>query len=278
VGFGDEILASGMARGAKARGKRIAFGNGKQIVFSPWSEQMFRYNPNIAHPGDEGANDIEWISHHKGNRLYNSISPDRTRWIWNMDFRPTPGEIFFNNDELRFAESVGSEFVIIEPNVPRHKSVASNKDWGANKYRAVADELVTAGHRVIQFSYPTAKGTCATAFQLMAPTFRHALAVLGRAALYIGPEGGLHHGAAAEKRMRDGTLYASATPAVVLFGGFIPSSVTGYDMHANLTGGTAACGKLRACRHCRDAMNAISVEKVLRTANRFLDAKALVDA
>jgi hypothetical protein len=55
-----------MARGAKARGKRIAFGDGQQIISSPWSEQIFRFNPNIARPGDERADDIEWIRHHKG--------------------------------------------------------------------------------------------------------------------------------------------------------------------------------------------------------------------
>lgn len=259
MGFGDEIMASGMARGAKARGKRIAFGNSEQIVFSPWSEQIFRYNPNIAHPGDEADADIEWIAHHKGNRLYNSVSPDKTRWVWNMDFRPTPGEMFFSDEELKFAETAGSGFVVIEPNVPWHKTVAANKDWGAIKYRAVAEELVAAGHRVIQFSYPTARVTCAAAQQFKAPTFRDALAVLARASLYIGPEGGLHHGAA-----------AVGISAVVLFGGFIPPQVTGYDTHTNLTGGSTACGKLSRCSHCRTAMSVISVEKVLLAAHRHL--------
>lgn len=239
-------------------------------MFSPWSEQIFRYNPNIAHPGDERADDIEWVAHHKGNRLYNTVAPDRSKWLWNMDFRPTPGEIFFTDDELRFAEAVGSGVVIIEPNVPRHKTVAANKDWGAVKYRAVADELVSAGHRVVQFSYPTARNTCASALQLKTPTFRHALAVLGRAALYIGPEGGLHHGAAADKRRVDGSLVAGPTAAVVLFGGFIPPEVTGYAMHTNVTGGATACGHLRRCSHCRIAMSNISVEKVLLASHRHL--------
>lgn len=253
-------MATGMARGAKARGKRIAFGNGEQIIFSPWSEQIFRHNPNIARPGDESADDIEWIAHHKGNRLYNSVAPDRTRWIWNMEFRPIPGEMFFTDEELRFAEAVGSDFVVIEPNVPWHKSVARNKDWGAIRYRAVAEELVAKGHRLVQFSYPTARVTCAAALQFKAPTFRDSLAVLARAALYIGPEGGLHHGAA-----------AVGIPAVVLFGGFIPPQVTGYDTHTNLTGGSMACGNLRRCSHCKTAMNAISVEKVLRASRRYLE-------
>jgi hypothetical protein len=262
VGYGDEIMATGMARGAHARGKRIAFGDGKRIIFSPWSEQIFRGNPNIAFPGAEGARDIEWIAHHKGHRLYNSVGAGR--WIWNMEFRPIPGELFFSAEELRFAEQVGSGFVVIEPYVPRHKTVAKNKDWGALRYQAVSQELAAAGQRVIQFNYDATRGRLAGAQALRTPTFRHALAVLARAALYIGPEGGLHHGAA-----------AVGIPAVVLFGGFIPPEVTGYPSHANLTGGAVACGKLTACSHCKQAMAAISVNKVVTAAQRYLkDAPA----
>lgn len=260
MGFGDEIMATGMARGAKDRGKRIAFGDGERIIFSPWSEQIFRHNPNIAHPGDERDGDIEWIRHHKGHRLYNSMNASRTRWVWNMDFRPIAGEVLFDEHELRFAEEIGSGFIVLEPNVPWHKSVAANKDWGAQKYKAVAAELAGEGREVVQFSYQHGRVVCAGARQVKAPSFRHALAALARAALYIGPEGGLHHGAA-----------AVGVPAVVLFGGFIPPEVTGYSTHTNLTGGAMACGKLTRCSHCRAAMGAISVEKVLRSAHRHLD-------
>lgn len=256
-------MATGMARGAKDRGRRIAFGDGRKIIFSPWSEQVFRYNPNIARPGEEQARDIEWIAHYKGHRLYNSISHGGGKWIWNLDFRPVAGELFFSDAELKFAEAIGSGFIVIEPNVPTHKSVAQNKDWGANRYEAVASELARSGHRVIQFDYETARARASSAALLRTPTFRHALAVLSRAALYIGPEGGLHHGAA-----------AVGIPAVVLFGGFIPPSVTGYPAHTNLTGGSTACGKLRPCQHCKTAMDAISVDKVLHAARRYLEPRA----
>jgi ADP-heptose:LPS heptosyltransferase len=87
---------------------------------------------------------------------------------------------------------------------------------------------------------------------LQTTSFRHSLAVLARAALVICPEGGLHHGAA-----------AMGAPAVVLFGGFIPPQVTGYETHANLTGGAKACGQLAPCQHCRAAMDAITVDAVI---------------
>jgi ADP-heptose:LPS heptosyltransferase len=90
------------------------------------------------------------------------------------------------------------------------------------------------------------------------PTFRHAMAVLARASLYIGPEGGLHHAAA-----------AVGIPAVVIFGGFIPPSVTGYATHINLTGGAAACGSLKPCEHCKAYMDVISVADVMGAAHGF---------
>lgn len=242
-------MATGLARGAKARGKRVAFGDGQRIIWGPWSEPMFRHNPNIARPGEESAKDVEWIAHYKGSRLYNSVSRDRNYWVWNMAFRPIPGELFFDDAELEFGHTAGSGFVLIEPNVPRQKSVAPNKDWGAARYQQVADRLRTAGYRIVQFAH--GRDRLQGVEVIHATEFRQALAALARAAIYIGPEGGLHHGAA-----------ALGIPAVVLFGGFIPPQVTGYAGHTNLTGGVEACGSLRPCSHCRRAMRAISIDRV----------------
>jgi hypothetical protein len=70
----------------------------------------------------------------------------------------------------------------------------------------------------------------------------------------------MHHGAAAMN-----------IPAVVLFGGFVPPAVTGYDSHTNLTGGAEfACGSFRYCEHCIAAMKAISVDEVVTAALEHL--------
>ncbi len=177
-----------------------------------------------------------------------------------MAFRPVPGEMFFSEKELNFAAAQGSGFVVIEPNVPWHKSIAKNKDWGLHRYQAVADDLRRSGYRVIEFAFGQFRLTGVDI--LLAADFRSALAVLARAALYIGPEGGLHHGAA-----------AVGIPAVVLFGGWIPPQVTGYDSHTNLTAGDNACGRLTTCRHCKDAMAAIAVDRVLRAAHGYLESR-----
>lgn len=257
MGLGDQLIATGMARGAKARGKRIAFGDGQKILWDHHSEQIFRGNPNIAKPGDEGSNDLEWIGFYKKSRIYNKHHLGAVRWTWNHDFRPAPGELYFADDEDRFADRLGAGFVVIEPNVPE-KLGAVNKRWRVERYDAVARKLMKDGYDVRQFAFglhriPGAK-------QIRAPSFRHAVRVLKNAALYVGPEGGLHHGAA-----------AVGIPAVVLFGGFIPPAVTGYDGHTNLSGGvTEFCGSLYRCPHCLAALDAISVNEVYQSCLRYL--------
>jgi ADP-heptose:LPS heptosyltransferase len=242
-------MASGMQKGLRGF-KRLAFGDGKKIIWGPWSEEVFRHNPHIAGPGQENAADLFWVEHYKGHRLYNSLNKQRTRWIWNYKFVPEPGEIYFSPFEIQFAKTVGQDFILIEPNVPWHKSVAVNKDWGLQRYQAVADRLRESGHEVVQFSH--GRDRLHNVRTIVTPTFRVALAALSKAKAAVLPEGGLHHGAA-----------ALGVGAVVIFGGFIPPQVTGYKMHFNLTGGAEACGSLSECHHCRKALDRISVDDVV---------------
>lgn len=253
MGFGDEIMGSGLARGAHARGRKIAFGDGHKIVWTEWSDQVYRYNHNVARPGDSG--NLEWIAHYRGCRLYNKMSPDGRRWIWNYDFKATPGEMYFTDIEMKIARMQAAPgFVLIESRVPEHKSCAPNKIWPRDRYQQVADLLARQGHRVIQFSSGNRSTILRDVAYVRAGTFRDACAILAGACMYVGPEGGLHHAAA-----------ALGVPGVVLFGGFIPPSVTGYEIHKNLTGNSKeACGSLYACKHCADAMRSISVDEVLQ--------------
>ena len=259
MGYGDSLLGSGMARGAASRGKRIAFGDGRTISWDQHCGLIYQGNPNLAPPGSEGTRDIEWIDYRKGNRQYNTHDRAANRWIWNMDFRAVPGEMFFDRQELLWAERQQKGFVLIEPNVPTWKSSAANKRWPAERYDEVARALRAESYDTVQFVYPSAAHRSSFARAVKPSNIRYALAALARAALYIGPEGGLHHGAA-----------AVGVPAVVLFGGFIPPTVTGYQTHTNLTGGADACGSLSACDHCRAAMDAISVDDVLDAALGYL--------
>lgn len=253
-------MASGMAKGAAARGKRIAFGNLRQIIWDHNSEAIFRDNPNIAQPGTEHAGDVQWIEFYRGRRIYNWHDRARDRWVWNYDFRAIPGEVFLLPHEHRFAELLKPDFVVIEPDVPSWKIGPINKKWPTARYQKVVDALIARGVTVYQFVQNGQPLTISLtgAIQIKPPTFRHALAVLQKARLYIGSEGGLHHGAA-----------AMGTRAVVIFGGWIPPQVTGYKMHRNLAYGVP-CGALKPCQHCVDALNKITVDQVLNAVETEL--------
>lgn len=246
-------MATGMARGAAQRGKRVAFGDGTNIKWDHLSAQIFAGNPNIAPLGSEGALDLEWVQFYRGNRLYNKQHGDH--WIWNHEFQAIPGEVIFTPGELQYAERQPERLVILEPNVPPHKTSSPNKQWSVVRYADVAVRLRAEGYQTAQFIHNHQGNNLPGVLTLKPPTFRHALAVLARSAIYIGPEGGLHHGAA-----------TVGIPAVVIFGGFIPPDVTGYDGHTNLTGGVEACGSLNRCPHCAAAMEAIRVKHVYGAA------------
>lgn len=260
MGYGDEIIGTGIARGMKKHlDKMAAFGDGKKIIWGPWCEEMFANNPNIARPGSEQKNNLIWIDHYKGRRLYNRQSADKSKWLWNYDFKVTRGEFFFDANELRSIEYMRQNmghFVVIEPNVPWQKSVAPNKDWGEEKYQKLAQMLMRDDRfQIVQFKHKNSRRILRGATMIEFHKFREAIATLSLARLYIGPEGGMHHAAA-----------AVGIPAVVLMGGFIPPQVVGYDGHVNLTGGAEACGSIQTCAHCQKAMERISVAEVHHAA------------
>lgn len=259
MGFGDEIQATGLARGLASQGKRAAFGDGHRQFWSAQSHQLFAGNPNIAPLGSETAADT-WIPHYRGHRLYGEIKG--SRWVF-RDFECPPGEVFLTKEEKTFALSRlwGPDPVaIIEPRV---KAIGAcqgvNKQWPASSYRELASRLLAAtGCRPVQLLPPGIKPLLRDVDVIETPSFRHALAILGLAALYIGPEGGMHHGSA-----------AMGTPAVVIFGGFNTPRSTGYAWHENIAVGEP-CGSIEACWHCKAAMESISVDRVLEGAARQL--------
>jgi len=252
MGIGDDLLATGMARGLAAQGKRAAFGDGHVQKWGPHSEMIFRGNPNIVPRGQERTPGVEWINYYKGHRIYNAQGANR--WVWNYKFKAAPGELYFNvQDEM---PDEGPNLVLIEPNVPQGKHCAPNKQWSVDRWRAVAGVLTTAGFKVRQFDHGGQNRVCEG---IKTTTFRQAANLLTKCRVAILPEGGLHHAAA-----------AVGVPAVVLFGGFVPPAVLGYDGHANLTGGATACGSFNRCTHCAEAMAAIQVDHVLDAVERFL--------
>ena len=86
--------------------------------------------------------------------------------------------------------------------------------------------------------------------------FRLACAILNESDLYVGPEGGFGHVAAALNKK-----------AVLYFGGWISPDVIGYDFHENLyyENKLSPCGEYnRLCKHCEEARKAITVNVFLK--------------
>lgn len=263
MGIGDQLIGSSFAKGARARGVRVALGDGIHLRWDHNSEQVFRHNPNLVFPGEPLHGNIEWMHYYKGKRLYNR--QEGNHWVWNYNFRVQPGEFFFTDGERQAVDRLGQPkgFVVIEPNLKSHLTTKApfliNKQWPYRRYAEVATRLRAEGHRIVQFVFSDSfRIPGATLIQT--PSFRSAAAILERAALYIGVEGGMHHAAA-----------AVGVPAVVLFGGWLPPAVLGYDTHINLTGGEERfCGLLLPCAHCAAAMQRISVDDVVNAALSLL--------
>lgn len=258
------MIASGLAKEPASRGKRVAFGDGKRVLHDGNAEPILRYSPHIVWPNEPlTASNVEWIPFFKGSRQYSR--QEGNRWVFNRDFRVIPGEFYFQPYEHEAVEllRLPRKFIVIEPHAKRHLQMRAaylaNKEWPFRQYQSVVDAMVAGGHAIVQFVYGSAP-RLRNVWTLQTPNFRAAAAILARAELVITTEGGMHHAAA-----------ALGVPAVVLFGGWLPPAILGYDMHINLTGGeTEACGSLTPCAHCRAAMERISVDEVLEATHRQL--------
>lgn len=251
MGIGDCLMSMGEA-------KRIHERTGQPVLITdprgmPVRSDLFKGVPYLIERPLRGER-YQRLVNCPGHRPYIKLKTAE-RWYWNK-YRPEPADVVLTQAEREFAEGISRPFIVLEPHV---KAIGHrNKDWGWAHWEDLATLLRRDNRRVIQMVRPGEK-VLRHAEGAQVPDFRKALAVLGRAALYVGPEGGLHHGAAAMR-----------TPAVVIFGGFVSPETTGYDHHRNLFTGGEACGMRTDCAHCRKAMNAITPEMVLHEIKESL--------
>lgn len=246
MGWGDQLLAGGIARKAHARHptKKINIGDGSNIE---WSE-LYEGLDYIAKEVDPNG---VWVHSFKGFRPYvRNEESTKEKFSWRRDFKATPGEIRLTEEELEIWPQ--TNFVYIEPNV---KGVlGSHKDWGFEKWQAVVRFLPNI--RFIQGPGRKLDGV----EQAQTDSFRQACALLSKAALFVGTDGGLHHAAA-----------ALGKPAVVIWGGYTHPRNLGYDFHVNLQAqGVDPCGMLTPCQHCVTAMDRVTVKEVVQAVKSEL--------
>lgn len=284
MGYGDELMAIGDAwrlHQADPQCRRVAIGDGhrRRIDFP----ELLHGLDFIADEAEAASGRVPWVisyrairpyhDHAEMRRLYRQRHPLRARlrppadrqlvdrlgcYRFRLDYRATPAPLVLTEAEQAVhAQWQSRRFLLIEPH---SKAQASpGKRWPFERYVEVVRQLAPE-IEILQLGAPDSPLIDGLS-RVPTNSFREVLPYLKAAQLYIGPEGGLHHAAA-----------AMGTRAVVLFGGYTPPQVTGYDFHVCLTGNSReACGVQRGeCPHCRAAMAAISADEVVAQARRLL--------
>lgn len=293
MGYGDYLMALGDAENMHSQDPRrspVAIGDGRRVE-DLYPDLRFGLNFIATQAVVDSGAPVNWVISFHGVRPYHDYEAMRELWehqhpwrrrllgstvpsklvrrlghyLYNHDYRATPAPVVLTEQEQLIAREWSQRrFVVIEPSIKQGAS--PSKRWPFERYASVAQAL----SREIEVYQIGAK--CSPPIKnvprLETSTFRDVLPYLKAAQLYIGPEGGLHHASA-----------AMGTRAVVLFGGYTPPSITGYDFHVNLTGGVAACGThTHKCQHCVEAMNRISIDEVLTQARMQLMPHRIKDS
>lgn len=226
-----------------------------RIVYErPRWHEAWENNPRIARPEEQG--DFQEYKPRDDYRRPYIADKTFARWTWRK-YGPPPGELYFSHDEEAFGAHYRNR-IIVEP---RLKPGASpNKSWGTGYWLEFVRRAASAGIHLSQLG-PINKYRLQGVEFILTPTMRHAAAILAYARAAVLQEGGMHHVCA-----------AVATPAVVIFGGYISPEVTGYPSQVNLfTGGGLGCGMRVPCEHCVRAMAEITPAVVLEKLRGILE-------
>lgn len=282
MGYGDSLMARGDAWALhNATGKQVAIGNGQTV---DTSDRVLDYGMDFLatqHQVDQGG--VEWVHSYGGNRPYidyealrayvlekRGVSMVKTRklvglagrYLYNLDYRPIPAPIVLTPEEEDLVGRLKARgpFAVVEPFIKTR--APPGKQWPVDRFAEVARRL-SADLPVYQISAPE-RPVLEGLVKLPTNSFRSAMTYIAASSLYVGPEGGLHHAAAAVK-----------TRAVVIYGGFTSPLITGYPpLHVNLTGDNDgyACGtRYAVCPHCTRALDSVAPTEVLEHAHRLLE-------
>jgi len=273
MGFGDDIMGTGLARAVRTQypDAKCVFGD-PDTYHDPaanklsvhWSE-VFENNPNIVMP-DEPVKNLVCVPDYPGQRTYidyeksESENGKWTRFHWREDFKAMRGEFFFTDNEKSEAGEVAMRlpypFFVIEPNVAE-KPWGNTKAWPVERWQEVVDAFRGEVHFIQFEGAHKLKGVHC----IQTPSFRQAAAILSCAGAFMGTDGGLHHAAA-----------ALDIPAVVLWGHYASPDILGYSEHINLRHSEGAgCGNTwNECSECAESMDRITVEEVVESVKGMM--------
>lgn len=282
MGLGDDIMATAFAKLEKEKypDRQIIVGNfDKKIGVD---SIIYENNPYITLQKNLVTNKIvHFVNNHADNRPY--IDWDKTNlnnYVWNFKFSPSPGQIFLSNSEIQNSKKIIEEakkywcekntqplkkIIFIEPTSTKigeehylhFKHL--NKDWGIQNWLELA-EIIGNEYLIIQSTHD--QETSLKNVYKCNVDFRTACAIINECDLFLGPEGGLGHAAAALSK-----------PAVIIFGGWIHPSVTGYSFHENIyidIKGSPCGARSYQCDHCKKCMKQITITDVIDSIKKFI--------
>ncbi len=273
MGYGDDIMITAHATNLKKKfpERQIVIGNIKKK--EAYHSVVYDNNPNIADCRNvDLKKPIHIIDYHEGNRPYIDYkkSLSSKKYIWNKNFKPTPGELYFTKDENTNADEVidkahkfwqknhkqkAKKIIFVETSSTKiddyqYSIKHKNKDWGHSNWINLINQIKDK-YLIIQSVHEKSTKIDGVYSDLKI-NFRLACAVINKCDLYVGPEGGFGHVAAALKKN-----------AVIYFGGWISPNVIGYDSHYNIyyDHKDSPCGEFRKlCSHCEKARKNIKVD------------------
>ena len=275
MGYGDDLMITAFAAEQKKKNpnKQIVIGSVKDN--SANHSIIYENNPNITNLNKIDKNkEILIINYNEGNRPYINYKHSYPgKYIWNEKFRPTPGELYFNADEIKKSDLIFYQakkfwnkknpnkkykgIIFVETSSTKTANIQLgykhlNKEWGFENWKKLINKIKN-NFLLIHSVHENTK-SIEGIFSPQNINFRLACAILKNCNIYLGPEGGFSHVAAALRKK-----------AVVYFGGWISPKIIGYEFHENIyyENPSSPCGITKnICTHCNEARDSITVEFV----------------
>lgn len=269
MGFGDEILVTGEAKRLQQTDPRpvMVLDRAGRHRWHP----LWEGNPRILKPGVagrcqklvNGAGCRPYVDYKRMQGDFKLIYPDQKfstkRRHPELPYRYTSHKC--TRGELYFTKRGPPEYVVIEPHF---KEINLNRDWGWDRWQSVVDSLDLPWVQISQSGKRVLNGVR----HMPANNQLDACRRLAKASLYVGPEGGLYHAAA-----------ALGVSSVAIFGGFVSPDNQGYDDSINIYERDGSpCGQRVTCGHCRKAMDKIKPSMVIAGITKLLQPAESVKA
>jgi len=259
LGIGDDIMLTAKLKRIKSENPDKSIVPIKKDTIVKWSI-VYENNPNVSNKITKNTILVEVRPR---PYLYGFFNDGKGEYSKFKKYRPKPGEIYLTSDEIKRAQNKilnAKNFIYIEPNIGNSLVHGSNKDWGFKKWQLVVNSLPNL--TFVQAGEPGSR-KLKNVISIETSNIRDAFALLSLSKFYIGPEGGMHHAAAALDKK-----------AIVIFGGVTSPESTGYDFHINLYNDDhpdSPCGRSYPCDHCKESMEKITVQDVIDSINSLMD-------